>query len=665
MAVFLSPVGGAGAQFFDNNGNPLTGGKLYTYAAGTTTPQATYTSAAGATFHTNPIVLDAAGRVPGSSEIWLADSQIYKFVLKDSNDVLLATWDQITGVNSNFVNYTTETEVQTATAGQTVFTLTTMSYAPGTGSLTVFVDGVNQYEGTSYLETNSTTVTFTAGLHVGALVKFTTAVQTTGNATDASVVTYNPPFTGGVSTNVEAKLAQYVSVKDFGAVGDGTTDDTAAIQAAINAVEVASGGEVNFPVGVYKITSGLTILADDVSLIFDTGASLNWAGSSTGTALTIGDGSSTKFRNNVKNLRVTHSTVMAGGTALKLDKINNFNVDNLQIDGAYNAISLVGGAGVIQNIALTNTVAGGTVIDLINIGDFYLENGTIQGPIGAQPAHAILVRKAAICNITNIDVFQSGDGLKVEPAAADAVDHLNVNECHFEGGTYGIVLAGAGAINWARINNTAVPINANSGIYVSPALANSVHFYGCYGYLNGLRGLHLVSGSYEDVVIESCTFTGNSQSSSGTYSGISANGNLNNYRITNCRSGRIAGLGGVSPNSQYAGLDIGTGSNSNIIVSENDFRLNITATVQDNSTSGINRIFTNNIGYVTSNGGISAAIASGGTIAHGLSTTPKYVTVVPISGSGATDLTVSFDATNITVAFGGGVNTQFSWSASA
>lgn len=256
MSVFLSPVGGAGAQFFDNNGNPLTGGKLYTYAAGTTTPQATYTSAAGATFHTNPIILDAAGRVPGSSEIWLADSQIYKFVLKDSNDVLLATWDQITGVNSNFVNYTTETEVQTATAGQTVFTLTTMSYAPGTGSLTVYVDGVNQYEGTSYAETNSTTVTFTAGLHVGALVKFTTAVQTTGNATDASVVTYNPPFTGAVATTVQDKLRQTVSVKDFGAVGDGVTDDTAAFQDAINSA-VANQCDLFVPNGEYLITSTL------------------------------------------------------------------------------------------------------------------------------------------------------------------------------------------------------------------------------------------------------------------------------------------------------------------------------------------------------------------------------------------------------------------------
>lgn len=254
MSVFLSPVGGAGAQFFDNSGNVLTGGKLYTYAAGTTTPQATYTSSAGSTFHANPIVLDAAGRVPSGGEIWLADSQIYKFVLKDSNDVLLATWDQLTGVNSNFVNYTAKTELQTATSGQTVFTLTTMSYQPATGSLTVYVDGVNQYEGESYFETDSTTVTFVSGLHVGAEVKFTTAVQTTGNATDASAVSYTAPYTGAVAYTVEDKLAQTVSVMDFGAVGDGVTDDTAAIQAAID-----TGKDVIFTEASYRITSPLQV----------------------------------------------------------------------------------------------------------------------------------------------------------------------------------------------------------------------------------------------------------------------------------------------------------------------------------------------------------------------------------------------------------------------
>ena len=78
--VYLSPVGGAGAQFFTNNGVPLSGGKLYTYAAGTTTPQTSYTSISGLIAHANPIVLDAAGRVSSGGEIWLTYAP-YKFVL--------------------------------------------------------------------------------------------------------------------------------------------------------------------------------------------------------------------------------------------------------------------------------------------------------------------------------------------------------------------------------------------------------------------------------------------------------------------------------------------------------------------------------------------------------------------------------------------------------
>jgi|LakMenEpi03Aug12_release.lakeMendotaPanAssembly.Ray.scaffolds.fasta_scaffold28175_2 hypothetical protein len=77
-------------QFFDDNGNPLSGGRLYTYDAGGTTPKATYTDAAGSTANANPVVLDAAGR----ATVFL-DGTTYRFDLKTSGDVLVRSTDNI------------------------------------------------------------------------------------------------------------------------------------------------------------------------------------------------------------------------------------------------------------------------------------------------------------------------------------------------------------------------------------------------------------------------------------------------------------------------------------------------------------------------------------------------------------------------------------------
>jgi hypothetical protein len=150
MAVFLSPVGGAAAQFFDNNGVPLAGGKLYTYAAGTTTPFTTYTSASGNTAHTNPIILDSAGRVPGG-EIWLSASP-YKFVLKTSTDVLIATYDNISGLGA--ASY--QVQNFTGTGSTTSFTLSTSSL--GENYTFVYINGVYQNKNTYAI--SGTTLTF-------------------------------------------------------------------------------------------------------------------------------------------------------------------------------------------------------------------------------------------------------------------------------------------------------------------------------------------------------------------------------------------------------------------------------------------------------------------------------------------------------------------------
>jgi hypothetical protein len=183
-------------------------------------------------------------------------------------------------------------ETQVATSGQTVFNLTTMVYNPGINSLSVYVDGVYQNPST-YTENNSTRITFSAGLHVGAIVDFVALSinEITGGA-DATTITYTPSAqslygtsvitvksaldqisnegtgsskvgflqsgTGATNRTVQGKLRDTVSVKDFGAVGDGIADDTAAINAAITWVLANPESALLFEETTYLVGSSLT-----------------------------------------------------------------------------------------------------------------------------------------------------------------------------------------------------------------------------------------------------------------------------------------------------------------------------------------------------------------------------------------------------------------------
>jgi hypothetical protein len=146
------------------------------------------------------------------------------------------------------------------------------------------VNGSNQVVGTNYTETTGNSVTFVTGLNVGDIVKFSTATPVATNAMAAANVAFTgangtagnvqdladsdgsdwvgfiQSGTGAVSQTAQDKLRETVSVKDFGAVGDGATDDTTAIQATINAVNALTmNGAVYIPSGTYKISTSLNV----------------------------------------------------------------------------------------------------------------------------------------------------------------------------------------------------------------------------------------------------------------------------------------------------------------------------------------------------------------------------------------------------------------------
>ena len=197
-------------QYLDANGAPLAGGKVYYYIPYTTTAKNTWQDINLTILNTNPIILDSAG------ECIAWGSGAYRQQIYDVNDNLI--WDQYTyGISPAGSNFISQEEVQTATQGQVVFTLATITYVPGINSLVVFVNGSKQVTGTNYTETAGNTVTFVTGLNAGDVVDFYASLPASSqNMSNAVNVAYVPPFPASATTNVQAKLAQTISTKDFG-----------------------------------------------------------------------------------------------------------------------------------------------------------------------------------------------------------------------------------------------------------------------------------------------------------------------------------------------------------------------------------------------------------------------------------------------------------------
>lgn len=205
MAVNLSFIGGAGWQFFDNSGDPLSGGKIFTYAAGSTTPQTTYTSRDGLTPNANPIILDAAGRTP--QEIWSTEGLLYKYVVTTSTNILIRTWDNI--------------------GGSVVASNLAQDLAAPTGSTLV---GLTGYKG-----------------QIGT-------VDDLADADGSDWIGFTPTGASATPRSAQDKARDFVSVKDFGAIGNGVADDTAAFNAAL-----AATSRVYVPRGTYNVSSTINV----------------------------------------------------------------------------------------------------------------------------------------------------------------------------------------------------------------------------------------------------------------------------------------------------------------------------------------------------------------------------------------------------------------------
>jgi len=560
MAVNLSPVYGAGAQLFDNNGVPLAGGFIYTYAAGTSTPQAAYTSSSGAIQHSNPIILDASGRVP-TGEIWLTDGFAYKFVVQTANSVLIASYDNLTGINSNFVAFTSQEETQTATQGQTVFTLTTMQYQPGTDNLLVFVNGSKQIVGQNYTETSSTVITFASGLNAGDIVDFTTAIPLASNATTSSNVSYNEGGTGAVTRTVTSKLQESISVKDFGATGNGTTDDTAAIQAAVNA---AYGNSLFFPAGSYKITSAINIV-QNIAIYGIENKSTILLGTTNQNGFVVGDGTSGTRAN-------------CGSVSIKCIDFNPVNGVSAFSSGSCIFLNYVFGT-KIENCTFYGADSIGTKL-YTGITAFQVEEYWVN-----------YCNFAKLLGYGHYTSGNSGSGLSVSDGRIDFCEFINIAlDCvRFGPYTEGMTLNAAIAYAY-----TSAAVHVESSLYNIFIFQPDFEIDGSSSgvYVNNCSNVQIVGG-----------WIGGSGSSGGLYvtstaSGVSATGVIfGQSRVTiNGAACQIVGcdIAGVYPlTGSYDGISVANTA-TDIVITGNKIRQWSHAGINFSGVAGVGAISGNN-----------------------------------------------------------------------
>jgi hypothetical protein len=236
-SVLLSPYGN-GQQFFDDNGVPLAGGLIYTYQAGSSTPLVTYTTNSGNIANANPIVLDASGRTP--QQLWLLTGFSYKFVLQNSDGVLIQTLDNIYPILQN-----APTSASAIPSGGIIIWSGSTGSIPATWFLCDGTNGTPDLRNSFIVGAGSTyAVNATGGTADAIVVSHTHAA--TSVVTDPGH-THNVPIlsgTGGEGANSHS-LTRTSSTTTFNETTDSNT--TGITVATTNASSGVSGTNANLP----------------------------------------------------------------------------------------------------------------------------------------------------------------------------------------------------------------------------------------------------------------------------------------------------------------------------------------------------------------------------------------------------------------------------------
>ena len=203
--------------FNDLDGSPLENGYIYIGQSNLnpeTAPVNVFWDAARTIPAAQPI--RTIGGFPsrnGSPSNVYVEADTYSITVRNSRRVFVySAFDQSDAPSSVF---DISTQVITATAGQTTFTLTTFTYLPGTDTLQVYRNGLRLTSVTDYVETNSSTVTLTTPAALGDEFLFQGGAVITGNQTPGTAVSFIQAGTGAVTRNMQDKAREVLTRADF------------------------------------------------------------------------------------------------------------------------------------------------------------------------------------------------------------------------------------------------------------------------------------------------------------------------------------------------------------------------------------------------------------------------------------------------------------------
>lgn len=402
-------------QFFTANGAPLVGGLLYTYAAGTTTPQSTYTDSTGNTANTNPVVMNSRGE----AAIWL-DSGLYYMVLKDSTGAQIWTADNVGSLSSGVVNYMTVTGTNTIIGSYTQplttyspgLTLTFVAAATNSGPATLNINNL----GAKALTKDGATALAAADIKIGDV---TLVVYDGTRFQLINPILVAPGTSGNVLTSNGTSWTSSATstVASFSAGTTGFTPSTATPGAVTLAgtLIAANGG------------TGLTSSGTSGNVLTSTGSA--WT-SSTGSRVTLAtaqastSGTSIDFTSipaGVKRITVMFTGVSTNGTSAMQIQIGDSG--GVEVSGytssastrSADALSSTGFMSVPASVAAA-TVDGAVNLFLANSGSYkWVASGVLGSSdsgtkmSGGSKSLSAELDRVRITTVNGTDVFDAGE----------------------------------------------------------------------------------------------------------------------------------------------------------------------------------------------------------------------------------------------------------------